>query len=367
MPDRKSGPGGVARHGAAPEHGAINGGTLVNQTAAPVLRVGVLGAANIARQFITGVKGSPLVSVACVASRDEAKARAFAAETGVARSCGSYEALLADDGIDAIYNPLPNGLHAEWSIRAAEAGKHVLCEKPLAVTEAEAQAMFDAARRHGVILREAYPYMAQPQTVTLRRLLGEGAIGQVQFVQASIGFTLATGPNVRLERDLGGGAVLDAGSYPVSLVRIAVGQRPTRVSAAARFYEPEVDRTLMATLEFPGGALAQIACSFTSGNHRHAVIAGDGGVLMTTFLNHDRAGPPVLQVKRGNAGTTPNEVMELEAGDGFRLEAESFARLVTGDEAAWTGASPAESIDIMATIEAIRISAHTNGAWVALS
>jgi D-xylose 1-dehydrogenase (NADP+, D-xylono-1,5-lactone-forming) len=339
----------------------------VSQTTAPVLRVGVLGAANIARQFIAGVKGSALVSVTCVASRDVAKAAAFARETGVPRSCGSYEELLADPTIDAVYNPLPNGLHAPWSIRAAAAGKHVLCEKPLAVTEAEARDMSDAARANEVILREAYPYMAQPQTIGTRRLLREGAIGRVQFVQASIGFSLAGGPNVRFERALGGGAILDAGSYPVSLVRIAVGERPVRVCATARFYEPEVDRTLTGMLEFPGGALAQIACSFTSGNHRHALIAGDDGVLETTFLNHDRAGPSLLHLKRGKSGTAQVETTDTGAGDGFRLEAESFARLVAGDSEAWTGATPEESIDIMAAIEAMRRSANMNGAWVAIA
>jgi predicted dehydrogenase len=336
----------------------------MNPSTASVLRIGVLGAANIARQFVAGVRSSTLVSINAVASRDPLKAAAFAQETGIARSYGSYEELLADPGIDAIYNPLPNGLHAPWSIRAAEAGKHVLCEKPLAVTPVEARAMFDAAQAHGVVLREAYPYMAQPQTITMRRLLREGAIGTVQFVQASIGFSLPDAPNVRYDRALGGGAALDAGSYPVSLVRIALGERPVRVSAIARFHEPEVDRTLMATLEFAGGALAQISCSFTTGNHRHAVIAGDDGVLETTFLNHDRSGPPLLQIKRGKASTALNETIDTGAGDGFRLEADSFAQLVAGDSAAWTGATPEESVDITATIDAIRRSAGLNGAWI---
>jgi predicted dehydrogenase len=336
----------------------------MSHSATPILRIGVFGAANIARQFIAGVRPSTLVSVCGIASRDAAKADAFARENGVARNYGSYEELLADPAIDAIYNPLPNALHAPWSIRAAEAGKHVLCEKPLAVTPAEALAMFDAARAHGVVLREAYPYMAQPQTITLRRLLREGAVGRVQFVQASIGFSLPDAPNVRYERALGGGAVLDAGSYPVSLVRIAVGERPNRVSAIARFYKPDVDRTLMATLEFPGGALAQISCSFTVGNHRHAVIAGDDGVVETTFLNHDRSGPPLLQLKRGRASTAPSETINTGAGDGFQLEAESFARLVAGNTAAWSGATPEESVDIMAIIDAIRRSAALNGSWM---
>ena len=126
-------------------------------TATPPLRIGVLGAANIARQFVRDVAGSRQVKVVAVASRDAAKAATFAADFGIARAHGSYEALLADAQVDAIYNPLPNSLHAAWSIQAAKQGKHILCEKPLALSHAEAQAMFDAARQYGVMLLEAYP------------------------------------------------------------------------------------------------------------------------------------------------------------------------------------------------------------------
>lgn len=329
------------------------------------LRIGVLGAAAIARQFIAGVKGSPLVEVVAVASRDLAKARAFADETGVARAFGSYEDLLADPAIDAIYNPLPNGLHAPWSIQAAQAGRHVLCEKPLALDEAEARAMFAAADAAGVVLREAYPYMAQPQTIAVRRLLGERAVGAVRFVQAAIGFSLPDAPNVRLDPALGAGAVLDAGSYPVSFLRLAVGERPLRVSAAATFSAPGVDQTLVATVAFPGGALGQVACSFATGNHRNGLVAGDDGVLEANFLNHDRNGPPLVRLRRGKAPVPP-EVIDPGAGDGFRLEADQFARLVAGDAAAWTGATVAESLDIAATIAAARTSAAEGGRWVDL-
>ena len=327
------------------------------------LRVGVLGAANIARQFIAGVSGSDLVEVVAVASRNPGNAHAFALDTSVPRALGSYEALLADPDVDAIYNPLPNSLHAPWSIRAVEAGKHVLCEKPLAMSEAEARAMFAAADKAGVVLREAYPYMAQPQAITLRRLLGERAVGAVQFVQASIGFTVRPGGNVRFDRELGGGAVLDAGSYPISFLRLAVGERPSRVSASARYHSPGVDLTLAATCEFPGGALGQIACSMGVGNHRDGLIAGDDGVLECTFLNHGRSGPPVLQLRRGTAPVSP-EVIDPGADDGFRLEAEQFARLVHGEATAWTGATPDESIDIAAIIAAARQSAADGGRWV---
>jgi len=174
----------------------------------PPLRIGILGAANIARSFVAGVKPSERVTVSAVASRDAEKARAFAREFSVARHFGSYETLLADREIDAVYIPLPNSLHAEWSIRAAGAGKHVLCEKPLSATAGEARAMFDAARRHGVHLVEGYPYRAQPQTLKLRELLDAGVIGEVRLIQASFGFTLGAGENIRLSPQLAGGALM---------------------------------------------------------------------------------------------------------------------------------------------------------------
>src|ERR1700759_4797003 len=153
------------------------------------LRIGVLGAANIARSFISGVKPSSTVVVTAVASRSGDKAEKFAKENDVPRFHGSYEALFADPEIDAIYNPLPNSLHAEWSIRACEAGKHVLCEKPLCTSADEARAMFAAARKKGVHLAEGYPYRAQPQTIALLELINSGAIGPLQLFQASFGFT----------------------------------------------------------------------------------------------------------------------------------------------------------------------------------
>jgi hypothetical protein len=162
------------------------------------LRIGILGAANIARLFVAGVCPSLKVAVTAVASRDVERGRKFASETGITQVQPTYEALLADPEIDAIYNPLPNNLHAEWSIRAANAGKHVLCEKPLATSATEARAMFAAAARNGVQLAEAYPYRAQPQTLKLRELLKEKAIGRLQLIQASFGFPMTDAANIRL-------------------------------------------------------------------------------------------------------------------------------------------------------------------------
>ena len=329
------------------------------------LCIGVLGAANIARQFIAGVKPSRSVVVTGVASRDLAKAEAFAKETGVARAFGSYEALLGDPEVEAIYIPLPNSLHAEWAINAARAGKHVLCEKPFSVSGAEAKAMVEAARGNGVRLVEAYPYMAQPQTVRMRELLRDGACGQVQLIQASFGFSLLDpDTNVRMVAELGGGTRLDAGSYPVSLARVVAGVRPSRVLAAATWFKEGVDRTLVASLEFPTGILAQVACSFGTANHRHAFIGGDEGAIMTSFLNHAPPGGSLeLQVKRTKASGAPYETVTVPGMNGFLAEAESFAALVRGEADAWTGVTPEESVDIMLTIDAITESART-GAWV---
>jgi len=324
------------------------------------LRVGIMGAANIARAFCAGVRPSRKVAVTAVASRDVAKGKAFALETGIPQVHPTYEALLADPAIDAIYNPLPNNLHAQWSIRAAEAGKHVLCEKPLATSAADARAMYDAARRNGVYLVEAYPYRAQPQTLMLRQLLEAKAIGRLQLVQASFGFPLTDPANIRLDPALAGGALMDAGCYPVSLVRTIAGERPIRVHAMAKWASSGVDRTLLSSLEFPSGLLAQISCSFATLRHRHAFIAGDAGSIDTSFFNDTSASfPPRLEVRRGSGWDAQPETIENAATNGFLAEAESFHDLIAYGWDAWTGVSPDESIDIAMMLEAIAASARS--------
>ena len=322
------------------------------------LRIGVLGAANIARAFTTSLRGSTKVDVCAVASRDAQKAAAFAKENGIAQSFGSYEALLADPTIEAVYNPLPNNLHAEWTIKAANAGKHVLCEKPFAANSAETKAMFDAAAVNHVYVVEAYPYRAQPQTIKLAELLREGAIGKVQLIQASFGFSLPTSGNIRWDPSLAGGALMDAGSYPVSLVRMIAGERPTRAHAMARFAESGVDQTLIGSIDFPGGVLAQIACGFGTARHRHAVIIGDAGSIESTFYNDTSDTlPPRIMIKRSTAFDAPREIIEVDAALGFRVQGEAFFDLVRNGWASWPGATPAETTDIMLTIDALAASA----------
>jgi predicted dehydrogenase len=328
----------------------------------PPLRIGILGTANIARKFVAGVRPSRCVTVTAVASREPAKARHFAEQNAIARHFGSYESLLADPEIDALYIPLPNSLHAEWSIRALRAGKHVLCEKPLAATAGEARAMFEAARQSKLRLAEGFPYLAQPQTLKMRELLAAGVIGQARLIHAGMGFTLAASNNIRLDPQLAGGALMDAGVYPVSLIRIVAKQRPARVSAFAQ-WSGGIDRSLAATLEFADGLLAQASCSFDSAYHRQALIAGAAGIIQTTYLNHTSAQQPgELHLRVGSGADAQDSVIQTPAADGFLAEAESFERLVRDGPTHWSGATPEESVDIMLIMDAILESARAGRA-----
>lgn len=325
-----------------------------------LLRIGVLGAAGIARKFITGVQLSKKVQVTKVASRDSSRGSKFAEEFGLGPAHSSYESLLADSEVDAVYIPLPNSLHEEWSIRAAAAGKHVLCEKPLATSFAATARMYEAARAHGVCLAEAYPYIAQPQTIELRKLIRDGVVGQVRLVRATFGFNLTDTVNIRWEPELGGGSLLDVGCYPVSLVRLISGSRPTRVHAVADWKSPGVDLSMAATLEHADGVLAQISCSFAIAPHRHASIAGSAGVIETTYANHTSAdSPAVLAVKRGITWQSQFETLHLPEINGFLAEAESFADRIAEGKAAWTGITEDESLDVARTLEALAASARS--------
>jgi len=332
------------------------------------LRLGILGCANIARQFARDVAPSRLVHIAAVASRDAAKAAAFATEFGIGRTHGSYDALLADSELDAVYIPLPNSLHAQWAVRAAQHGRHVLCEKPLAMSCDEACTMFDAARQHGVMLLEAYPWWFQPQTAALLGLLHGGAIGKVRMVQTAFGFTLhdPAGTNIRSLPEFGGGALLDVGSYTLSLIRLVMGRVPQRVHASARLAPTGVDIATTATLEFADGALAQLSCAMDMALHRHATIVGSDGTITTEFLNHTSEPgtvhpwgymPSQLRVRHGS-GNGPFETINSPTGSGFRFAAEAFAAVVaTKDFAAIERAAQA-SLDIAATLDAIAASAR---------
>jgi predicted dehydrogenase len=332
------------------------------------LRIGILGAANIAKQFARDVAPSKAARIVAVGSRDADTAAAFAAAHGIARHHGSYAALLADTELDAIYLPLPNSLHAEWAIKAFESGKHVLCEKPLALGRDQARTMFDAARRHGVMLLESLPYQFQPQTIDMLALLQEGVIGAVRSVQACFGFTLPNPQNnIRMKPELGGGALLDAGSYPLSLIRLAMGCAPQRVHADATLAATGVDISLMATLYYAGGRRAQLSCAMDAANHRRATIVGSKGTIETEYLNHTSAqsgGHPYgyqssqLRVRRGTANTIPFEEIRSAVGSGFLFAVETFARMVAQRDFEAIDRAAQCSLDNAVTSEAMAQSAR---------
>ena len=332
------------------------------------LRLGILGCANIAKQFVRDVADSPRVAIQAVASRDLSKAQEFAQTFNIARAHGSYEALLADSALDAVYIPLPNSMHAEWAIRALQAGKHVLCEKPLALNLAEVTRMFDVARQQGLMLLESYPYWFQPQTRDLLACLSHDKIGEVRSMQASFGFTLGNPEhNIRMKPDLGGGALLDAGSYPLSLIRLVMGCAPEHVIAHANWATTGVDINMMATLFYADGRRAQMSCAMDTANHRRATIVGSHGTVETEYLNHTSDShthawgylPSQLRVRQGIANSVPFQEMPSATGSGFRFAAEAFAQVVRDGDMAAVERAAAASHDIAATLDAIQTSAKS--------
>ena len=330
------------------------------------LHIGVMGCGNIARQFVAAVATSPHVKVAAAASRDLAKAAEFAGAFGLARHYGNYDALLADPALDIIYVALPNSMHVEWVVKAAQSGKHVLSEKPLALTLREAETMFAAARQAGVMLLEAYPYWFQPQTRDMLDIIHSGAIGEVRHVQATFGFNLQNSQgNIRMNPDLGGGALLDAGSYAMSLIRLAIPARPIRVSAQSHMAESGVDIGTSATLWYEGGRSAQLHCAMNVGYHRLASIVGSNGVIETEFLNHTGSPtahaaspqpnqlPSMMRVRKGFGNAIPFVEVQSATGSGFAFCAEAFAKVIHEKDFAAVERAAAASCDIAATLAAI--------------
>jgi predicted dehydrogenase len=337
--------------------------TLPHSPRSVPLRLGILGTANIARGFVPPLAGSTVVRVDAVASRSREKAAQFGAEFGIRTCHASYEALLADADIDAIYIPLPNSLHKVWALRAIEAGKHVLCEKPLALNLTEAREMFEAAAKNNVMLLEAFPYMFQPQTALAVSLAQSGRIGTVQHVQAAFGFHIADPDNVRFDPALGGGALLDAGCYPVSFVRLIMGAPPQRVHAQARWHPRGVDESVFVTLEYASGCVAQVACSMRTGIHRRAMIAGTHGAIDTNYLNTTSDETPgTLMLKEGIAWSNQWVAQDYTRGSGFLFEAEAFANSVTNNDQAAIARWRDISLDNAATLDAIMESARSNRA-----
>jgi len=246
-----------------------------------ILRWGCLGTGRQLAKFAETFQWLENDALVAIASRDADRARAAAARFGIPRACAGYETLLADPDVDIVINALHNGLHCEWSCRALAAGKHVLCEKPLACSSTEVDQMFAAARRHQRQLMEGLMYRFHPQIAEAKRLVDNGAIGQLLYLHsARIAHGRESG-NPRYRRDAGGGALMDLGCYNIHFARLFTGEEPARVTANARYdADGGVDTTLWATLEFPGGAAAQFVCSFEGEATYAAELVGTEGRLV---------------------------------------------------------------------------------------
>ena len=229
------------------------------------LRIGILGAARIAPMaLIRPARAVPEVRVAAVAARDAARARAFAGKHGVPKVHVSYDALIGDPEIDAIYNPLPNALHCDWTLRALRAGKHVLCEKPIASNAGEAERMARAAEETGCELVEAFHWRYHPLATRMRELVRSGVLGELRRVEASMCIPLPLPGDIRYRFELGGGATMDTGCYAINLVRFLAEAEPSVESVEVRRSSPDVDRWMRAELRFEDGRSGRVECSLFS-------------------------------------------------------------------------------------------------------
>jgi D-xylose 1-dehydrogenase (NADP+, D-xylono-1,5-lactone-forming) len=316
------------------------------------MRWGIVGPGKISRAFLGGLAGSASEHAVAVGSRDKDRARAVATEFGIDRAYGSYEELLADDTVEAVYIGTPNSVHGPWSIAAARAGKHVLCEKPLGVSRAEAEEMFAVAREENVWLMEAFMYRFHPRTRKLAELVVAGDIGAPTLIRSSFGFPLTDSANVRLSADLAGGALMDVGCYPVNAARMLAGPVASATASARR---QDVDVTLAGVLDHTGGALSVISCSLVSGRHNVLQVIGSDGVIdVPTAFTPPRDQLSRLVVTRG----TDTQELTFEPVDQYTAEAEGFAACVAaGPDADLPQMPRPESLDNATTIESLLSSA----------
>ena len=296
------------------------------------LRIGVLSTADIAiKKVIPGMRRAARVDVVAIASRDGDQALAVADRLGIPRAHGSYDALLADPDVDAVYIPLPNHLHAEWTIAAAKAGKHVLCEKPLALTAEDAERMGAACDSAGVLLMEAFMYRLHPSWVAVHDLVTSGRIGRLSTVQSWFSYFNDDPANIRNIREFGGGALYDIGCYNVNLSRWLFGGEPTRITASIeRDPATGVDVLTSAILDFAGGTATFTCWTRIETDQRVDIYGTTGRISIGIPFNIPPDRPTRIFVTAG--GDPPvapaTEVIEFAAADPYGVEADAFAAAV---------------------------------------
>lgn len=288
------------------------------------MRLGLLSTARINGEILAAAAASERVEVAAVASRDAARAEAYASAHGIPRAHGSYTALFEDTEVDAVYVSLPNGFHHEWTMRSLAAGKHVLCEKPYSRRPEEVEEAFDAAAAAGLVLMEAFMYRHHPQTHAIERRVRDGALGKVLAVKSTFTFPLASLADIRAQPDLAGGALMDVGSYCVSGSRLVAGE-PATVLAEQVTGPTGIDMAFFGTMRFPGEVVGQFEASFVAPQRQSLEVVGEDGVLVADApWRTDWAGE--LRILRGDG----EEIVTVPKANAYRLELENFADAIDG-------------------------------------
>jgi predicted dehydrogenase len=325
------------------------------------VRWGILSTADIGMTKVTpAIQAAENCEVVAIASRDRARAAAAAAELGIPAAYGTYEELLAADDIDAVYIPLPNDLHAEWTVKAAGAGKHVLCEKPLALSAPEAEEMVRACERAGVKLAEAFMYRHHPTWVEAVRLLRNGAIGELQGVQSWFSYYNDDPENIRNRPENGGGAIMDIGCYNINASRMLFDAEPVRIEAAVR-RDPVmgIDTLSSAVLEFPGGGQATFTCSIRSEDYQRVHIVGSTGriEIEIPFNIPPNRETRILLTVGGDPPVAPvTETLVFPAEDQYTIQARLFAQAILDDSPV-----PVPVSDAIANMKAIDSILETSG------
>jgi predicted dehydrogenase len=285
---------------------------------------GIISTADINRKVIPPAQASAKVDLVAVASRDRARADAYAKEWGIPRAYGSYDALLADPEIEAVYIPLPNTMHAEWSIKALEAGKHVLCEKPFSLHPEDVGAAFDVAEREGRLLSEAFMYRHHPQTARLVELIRDGAIGELRVVRAAFSYSLYDETNIRLRTDVEGGALMDVGCYCVSGARLLAGE-PENVHGEAWYGPSGTDWVFTGLMRFPGDVLATFDCATATTPRDELEAIGSEGSIFLDDPWH--CVEPVIELRRDG----DVERIEVARLNPYQLELENMCDAIRGE------------------------------------
>jgi xylose dehydrogenase (NAD/NADP) len=317
---------------------------------ADAVKWGIISTADINRKVIPGAHASPKVDLVGVASRDQQRAEEYAKQWDIPRAYGSYEALLADPEIEAVYISLPNSMHCEWSIKSVEAGKHVLCEKPLSRHPNEVEEAFDAADKAGRLLSEAFMYRHNPQTKRVKQLVDEGAIGELRVVRSVFSYSLYDEDNIRLRTDVEGGALMDVGCYNVSGSRL-VGGEPEHVLGEAWYGPSGTDWVFSGALRFPGNVIGLFHCGTALPNQDELEVIGSEGSLFLDDPWHCNV--PVIELRREDGV----ERIELEREDSYPLELENLSDAIRGEGELLLGR--ADALGQARTLEALHESATT--------